>query len=62
MIVEKSNVTDVERTLKHISLIQRLFIESPKIPARDLSLLFSVFLTSFICNDDLMLKFVLPLK
>jgi hypothetical protein len=62
MIVEKSNVTDTERTLKHISLVHMLFILSPKIPARDLSLLFSVFLTSFICNDDLMLKFVLPLK
>ena len=62
MMVQKSNVTDAESTLKHISLVQVLFIVSPKIPARDLSLLFSVFLTSFICNDDLMLKFVLPLK
>ena len=30
------------------------------IPARDLSRLFSVFLTSFICNDDFALKLLLP--
>ena len=47
---------------KCMSSVRSLIIASPKIPARDLSLLFSVFLTSFICNDDLMLKFVLPLK
>ena len=34
----------------------------PSIPASDLSLLFSVFLTSFICKDDFVLKLILPLK
>ena len=35
---------------------------APSIPASDLSRLFSVFLMSFICKDDLLLKFVLPQK
>ena len=43
-------------------LCRILSISVPRIPARDLSLLFSVFLTSFICKDDFELMFVLPLK